>query len=79
VVALDALSRDFPKPAHEPSLDELLARPPGKWSLGHYVKNARAVTPPAPLDPAERARQFEEAKRELLRAKAELESRRKKA
>ena len=31
VVALDPLSRDFPKPAHEPGLDELLARPPAKY------------------------------------------------
>lgn len=74
VVALDAMSRSFPKPAHEPSLDELLARPPAKWSLGHYVKNAREVAP-LPADPAQRARQFEDAKRELLRAKAEMEGR----
>ncbi|KXX73980.1 hypothetical protein MMYC01_202271 [Madurella mycetomatis] len=74
VVALDAMSRNFPKPAHEPSLEELLARPPGKRSLGHYVKNAREVAPP-PVDPAQRARKFEDAKRELLRAKEEIERR----
>ncbi|GAB1320613.1 hypothetical protein MFIFM68171_10823 [Madurella fahalii] len=74
VVALDAMSRDFPKPAHEPSLEELLARPPGKRSLGHYVKNAREVAPP-PVDPEQRARKFEDAKRELLRAKEEMERR----
>ncbi|KAK3900446.1 hypothetical protein C8A05DRAFT_35910 [Staphylotrichum tortipilum] len=76
VVALDTMSRDFPKPAHEPSLDELLARPPGKWSLGHYVKNARPRRDAAAATAAraeEEARRFEEAKRELRRAKEEIE------
>lgn len=83
VVALDTMSREFPKPAHEPSLDELLARKPGKWSLGHYVKNARerkvAVADAAAGVPAreetdaeERARKFDEVKRDLLRAKEEM-------
>lgn len=77
VVAPETMSREFPKPAHEPSLDELLARAPGKWSLGHYVKNARvrvASRPAAETEAEERARKFEETKRELLRAKAEIEA-----
>ncbi|KAL2128045.1 hypothetical protein VTI74DRAFT_9792 [Chaetomium olivicolor] len=76
VVALDTMSRSFPKPAHEPSLDELLARKPPKWSLGHYVKNARVradVAAEQQQQEEERARKFEEAKRELLRAKEEIE------
>jgi hypothetical protein len=78
------MSRQFPKPAHEPSLDELLARTPGKWSLGHYVKNARerkkaGVAAAAEVERGEteeeaeeRARKFDEVKRDLLRAKEEM-------
>lgn len=72
VVVLDAMSRDFPKPDHEPTLEEMLARPPQKWSVGHYVKNAREAKLPV-RDKEEQARAFADAKRELLAAKAELE------
>jgi hypothetical protein len=72
VVALDALSRHFPKPDYEPTLEEMLARPPQKWSVGHYVKNAREAKAPV-RDKEQQARAFEEAKRELLAAKAALE------
>jgi hypothetical protein len=68
---LDPLSRSYPKPAHEPSLDELLARAPLKWSLGHYVKNARERK--VVEDPEERARRFEEAKMRLLRDKERID------
>jgi hypothetical protein len=66
-----------------PSLDELLARPPGRWSLRHYVRHARAVDVARPAAAEEdedegagerRRRQLEEAKRDLLRAKAELDA-----
>lgn len=70
---LDAMSQAFPKPADDLPLEELLSRPPGKWSLGHYVKNARDVKRP-PVDKEKQARDFEAAKRDLLRAKAELEN-----
>lgn len=70
---LDAMSRTFPKPAEDIPLAELLLRPPGKWSLGHYVKNARDVKRPV-VDKEKQAKDFEAAKRELLRAKAELEN-----
>ncbi|KAK4123712.1 hypothetical protein N657DRAFT_421792 [Parathielavia appendiculata] len=70
---LDPLSREYPKPTHEPSLDELLSRPPLKWSLGHYVKSARerktVDNDGQEEEEEERRRRFEEAKRNLLRAK----------
>jgi hypothetical protein len=69
---VDALSRHFPKPEQEPTLEELLARPPQKWSVGHYVKNAREARTPV-HDKEQQARAFAEAKRELLAAKQTLE------
>ncbi|KAK3302050.1 uncharacterized protein B0T15DRAFT_290056 [Chaetomium strumarium] len=76
VVALDPMSRSYPKPAEEPSLEELLARQPLKYSLGHYVKHAKAVDPSAVearlKEEVLKAR--EEMRRELLKAKEELES-----
>ncbi|KAK4165307.1 hypothetical protein QBC43DRAFT_287857 [Cladorrhinum sp. PSN259] len=65
---VDPLSREFPKPAHEPTLDELLARKPGKWSLNHYVKNAKDISlqPEQPANVEARRREMEEAKRRLL-------------
>ena len=68
VVAHDPLSRDYPKPTHEPGLEELLARTPGRWSLSHYVKNA-PVTGVFEVEAAERARNFEQVKRDLVKAK----------
>jgi hypothetical protein len=66
------MTRHFPKPAEELSVEEMLSRPPQKHSLGHYVKNARDVKAPV-VDKAKQAREFEEAKKELLRAKDELQ------
>ncbi|KAK4043206.1 hypothetical protein C8A01DRAFT_32696 [Parachaetomium inaequale] len=70
VVAPEPMSRQFPKPTHEPSLDELLARKPGKFSLSHYVKNPREQKIPGELateaEAAERARKFAEVKRKLV-------------
>jgi hypothetical protein len=70
---LEPLSRTFPAPTHEPSLDELLARKPGKWSLGHYVKNARVREVVGGEDEEQRAKKFENIKRDLLRSKGEIE------
>ncbi|KAJ4292330.1 hypothetical protein N0V88_005962 [Collariella sp. IMI 366227] len=77
VVAPEPMSRSFPAPAEEPSMDELLARKPGKWSLGHYVKNAREATHPQAKEgeEEERKRKFEEVKGALRRAKEEMEKR----
>ncbi|KAK4224154.1 hypothetical protein QBC38DRAFT_26272 [Podospora fimiseda] len=64
---VDPLSREFPKPTHEPTLDELLARKPGKWSLNHYVKNAKDISlQNEQLNIEARRREMEEAKRRLL-------------
>ena len=72
VVAHDPLSRDYPKPAVEPGLEELLARKPGVWSLSHYVKNVREVGV-WEVEAAERARKFEQVKRDLVAAKERLD------
>jgi hypothetical protein len=69
---VDALSRQVPKPTHDATLDEMLARPPQRWSLGHYVKNARE-TRIATLDKEQQAKAFQDAKKELLKAKEEME------
>ncbi|KAB5558502.1 hypothetical protein GE09DRAFT_1058501 [Coniochaeta sp. 2T2.1] len=74
VVVVDALSRTFPKPTEEPTLEEMLARPPQKWSVGHYVKNARDAKA-AVRDKDAQAKAFAEAKRELLAAKEAMEMR----
>ncbi len=72
VVAHDPLSREYPVPAHEPGLEELLARKPGVWSLSHYVKNLREAGT-WEVEAAERARRFEQVKRDLVAAKERLD------
>ncbi len=68
---IDPLSRTYPKPTHEINVAEALSREPRKWTLGYWAKNAKDM--PLPMHNKEvQARKFEEAKRELLRAKAEL-------
>ncbi|KAB5570222.1 hypothetical protein GE09DRAFT_699960 [Coniochaeta sp. 2T2.1] len=74
IVVVDALSRTFPKPTEEPTLEQMLARPPQKWSVGHYVKNARDAKA-AVRDKDAQAKAFAEAKRELLAAKEAMERR----
>ena len=66
---LDPMQRQFPKPTEEPTLDELLARPPLKHSVSHYVKNARDARKPT-VDAEEERKQLEKLKAELLAAKA---------
>ncbi|KAH6624994.1 hypothetical protein B0J18DRAFT_197404 [Chaetomium sp. MPI-SDFR-AT-0129] len=76
IVAPEPMSRTFPKPAVEPSLDELLARKPLKHSLGYYVQNSSRVAAAKASQEslrasseeavAERARKFEETKRRLM-------------
>ncbi|KAK1751745.1 hypothetical protein QBC47DRAFT_364099 [Echria macrotheca] len=77
-VKLDPLRRHFPKPTDEVKLEELLARPPLRYSLGHYVKKAGAgaadessKTMVAVLQ-QQRGGDIEDTKRELLRAHEEL-------
>ncbi|KAL7809962.1 hypothetical protein V8C26DRAFT_411013 [Trichoderma gracile] len=66
---LPALSRDFPKPTDEVDVKEALERQPGRWSLQGQIKanNMRAQNATVRLDDKEdKARAFEQAKRELL-------------
>ncbi|KAK0748666.1 hypothetical protein B0T21DRAFT_380443 [Apiosordaria backusii] len=42
-IRVDPLSTQFPAPVTEASLEEMLARKPGRWSLTHYVRNAKHV------------------------------------
>lgn len=72
IVKLDTMSRSFPKPAGELSVEELLARKPHKWALGHWVENARPLKAPV-VDKEKLAKEFEKEKMELLRAKEELQ------
>lgn len=72
IVKVDTMSRTFPKPTEEVSLEELLARKPHKWALGHWVENARPVRVPV-VDKETMAKEFEKEKMELLRAKEELQ------
>ncbi|KAL2156045.1 hypothetical protein VTH82DRAFT_790 [Thermothelomyces myriococcoides] len=69
VVALDPMSREYPKPTQELSLDEMLARKPGKHSLSHYLQNPKesriSLEPRTDEERAERARKFEEIKQNL--------------
>ncbi|KAK4186560.1 hypothetical protein QBC35DRAFT_464629 [Podospora australis] len=73
---VDVMSAQYPKPKREPTLDELLARPPGKWSLGYYVKNARDVPVKPETDGEARRREMEEVKRQLLKDSEALRLRR---
>lgn len=74
----DIMSRAFPPPAADlPSLDELLARPPGRHSLRHWVRNARETDAGAVAAgmEAERLRWLEKVKGDLRRAKEEFDAR----
>lgn len=64
---IDPLSRNYPIPAKEIDLDEMLARPPKKWTLGHYIKESpvRETAPPV-QDKEKRALDLAAAKKDLL-------------
>lgn len=66
---LDTMQRQFNKPTEEATVEELLARPPLKHSLSHYVKTARDRRMPT-VDPEEERKRLEKVKAELLAAKA---------
>ncbi|KAL2143361.1 hypothetical protein VTI28DRAFT_10540 [Corynascus sepedonium] len=78
IVAPEPLSRDYPKPTEEATLEEMLARKPCKHSLGHYVRNPKESNihhePRTEAEFAERARKFEEIKRELRMDRERLAS-----
>jgi len=71
-VRLDPLRREYPKPTHEPTIDELLARRPLKWSFSHHRVHARDVVAPA-FDKDREAAELERTKMELLRAREEMQ------
>ncbi|KAK4245392.1 hypothetical protein C7999DRAFT_16401 [Corynascus novoguineensis] len=78
IVAPEPLSRDYPKPTEEATLEEMLARKPCKHSLGHYLRNPKESNihhePRTEAEFAERARKFEETKRELRMDRERLAS-----
>jgi hypothetical protein len=49
----------------------MLARPPPRWSLGHYVKHAREARTPVP-DKEQQAKEFADVKKELRAAKTQI-------
>lgn len=65
---VDPLARTFPKPTEDVDLDEMLARKPLKWTVGHYVKEAatREWSRP-PAEDKDRLAQDMEAKKEEIR------------
>ncbi len=67
----DPLSRHYPKPAADIDVAEALAREPRRWSLAYWMKNAKEISNASPSKEA-RARKFDEAKKELLKAKLQL-------
>lgn len=68
---VDALSRQYPAPTKDITVEEMLARPPPRWSLGHYVRHAREARTPS-LSKEQQAKEFADVKRELLVAKERL-------
>lgn len=68
---IDPLSREYPKPTADIDVAEALAREPRKWTLAHWAKNAKEAQR-IPLSKEIQAKKFEEAKKELMKAKAEM-------
>lgn len=71
---VDPLAREYPKPTKDLDVREALNRKPGKWTLGHYIKetpvrNSQQVNE---RDPDKIARDLEAKKQELLKAKEEI-------
>ncbi|KAM7197746.1 hypothetical protein V8F33_005470 [Rhypophila sp. PSN 637] len=71
VLKHDPLSRAFPKPTTTATVEEMLARNPGKWSLNHWIKHGAEPRAPA-VDKEAEARRFAEAKAALLKSQQEL-------
>lgn len=71
---VDPLAREYPKPTEDLDVREALNRKPGKWTLGHYIKetpvrNSQQVNE---RNPDKIARDMEAKKKELLKAKEEI-------
>ncbi|TLS29767.1 hypothetical protein PpBr36_00451 [Pyricularia pennisetigena] len=70
----DPLLREFPKPPDQVDIEEMLTRPPGKWSLGHYFNKSRHAAKETTLKPTleDRKGELEEAKKQLIAARNEI-------
>ncbi|KAH8894772.1 hypothetical protein GQ53DRAFT_820466 [Thozetella sp. PMI_491] len=68
---VDVLCRDFPKPADQINVAEMISRPPQPHSLRYYVKNARDLEIPAESKEVQ-AKKFAEEKKKLLAASNKL-------
>ncbi|TLD23205.1 hypothetical protein PspLS_07301 [Pyricularia sp. CBS 133598] len=70
----DPLLREFPKPPEQVDIEEMLTRPPGKWSLGHYFNKSRHAAKETMLKPTleDRKGELEEAKKQLIAARNEI-------
>ncbi|KAK4202750.1 hypothetical protein QBC40DRAFT_276077 [Triangularia verruculosa] len=68
-IRVDPLSTQFPKPAAELSVEELMARKPGRWTLTQWVEKQKVVVVDEERkvkdDAEKRRREMEEVKREL--------------
>ncbi|KAJ4425013.1 hypothetical protein N0V82_000295 [Gnomoniopsis sp. IMI 355080] len=71
---VDPLARQYPKPAEDLDVREALNRKPGRWTLGHYIKDTPVRDSPQAreCDSEKVARDMEVKKQELLRAKEEM-------
>lgn len=73
------LLREFPKPSEAVDVQAMLERQPGRWTFQgqvHANRNRVVVAGPSQEElKAQRARDFEAAKRDLLRAAENLHSR----
>jgi hypothetical protein len=63
----DVMTRSFPKPLAEPSLEDMLNRPALRHSLRHYVESSREPRPRAEPDVAAKKEALRKAKEDLLR------------
>lgn len=71
---VDPLAREYPKPTQDLDVREALNRKPGKWTLGHYIKETpvRNSQQAHERDPEKIARDMEAKKQELLKAKEQI-------
>lgn len=71
---IDPLAREYPKPAKDLDVREALNRKPGRWTLGHYIKETpvRDSQQARECNSEKVARDMEAKKQELLRAREEI-------
>lgn len=71
---IDPLAREYPKPIEELDVREALNRKPGRWTLGHYIRETpvRSAQESREQDPEKVVRDIEAKKQEMLRARDEI-------